>query len=172
MLFSVLGLLSPLQAFRRILRGLEGMTGLPIRRIASPQNCTKTSILSLFAGAPVPEAAADSARNAAGYSVLEDRLVRLGDDRTDRGGGNPGRMRSNVKPHSPCSPVNGAFHRWVWSFEYRHPERPLSGGPSRRFSRGTGPFMTVRLGSRPQEETRLGNIHQDIQSGRSSFLGI
>ena len=33
---------------------------------------------------PVPEAAADSARNAAGYSVLEDRLVRLGDDRTDR----------------------------------------------------------------------------------------
>ena len=35
---------------------------------------------------PVPEAAADSARNAAGYSVLEDRLVRLGDDRTDREG--------------------------------------------------------------------------------------
>ena len=40
---------------------------------------------------PVPEAAADSDRNAAGYSVLEDRLVRLGDDRTDREGGNPGR---------------------------------------------------------------------------------
>ncbi|WP_162863033.1 transposase [Salinibacter ruber] len=40
---------------------------------------------------PVPEVAADPDRNAAGYSVLEDRLVRLGDDRTDREGGNPGR---------------------------------------------------------------------------------
>jgi hypothetical protein len=40
---------------------------------------------------PVPEVAADPDRSAAGYSVLEDRLVRLGDDRTDREGGNPGR---------------------------------------------------------------------------------
>jgi hypothetical protein len=40
---------------------------------------------------PVPETATDPDRNAAGYSVLEDRLVRLGDDRTDREGGNPGR---------------------------------------------------------------------------------
>ena len=40
---------------------------------------------------PVPEVAADPDRNAAGYSVLEDRLVRLGDDRTDGEGGNPGR---------------------------------------------------------------------------------
>ena len=39
----------------------------------------------------MPEVAADSERNAAGYSVLEDRPVRLGDDRTDRKGGNPGR---------------------------------------------------------------------------------
>jgi hypothetical protein len=40
---------------------------------------------------PVPEAAADPDRNAAGYSVLKDQLVRLGDDRTDREGGTPGR---------------------------------------------------------------------------------
>jgi len=40
---------------------------------------------------PVSEVAADPDRNAAGYSVLEDHLVRLGDDRTDRKGGNPGR---------------------------------------------------------------------------------
>jgi hypothetical protein len=40
---------------------------------------------------PVPESAADPDRNAAGYSVLEDRLVRLRNDRTDREGGNPGR---------------------------------------------------------------------------------
>jgi len=40
---------------------------------------------------PVPEVEADPERNAAGYSVLEDRLVRLGDDRTDREGGSPGR---------------------------------------------------------------------------------
>ena len=36
---------------------------------------------------PVPEVAVDPDRNAAGYSVLEDCLVRLGDDRTDREGG-------------------------------------------------------------------------------------
>lgn len=40
---------------------------------------------------PVPESAADPNQNSAEYSVLEDRLVRLGDDRTDREGGNPGR---------------------------------------------------------------------------------
>ncbi len=40
---------------------------------------------------PVSETATDPDRNAAGYSVLEDRLARLGDDRTDREGGNPGR---------------------------------------------------------------------------------
>jgi hypothetical protein len=40
---------------------------------------------------PVLESAADPNQNGAGYSVLEDRLVRLGDDRTDRKGGNPGR---------------------------------------------------------------------------------
>ncbi|MCS4049234.1 hypothetical protein GGP87_001019 [Salinibacter ruber] len=40
---------------------------------------------------PVPESAVDPNQNGAGYSVLEDRLVRLGDDRTDREGGNPGR---------------------------------------------------------------------------------
>jgi hypothetical protein len=40
---------------------------------------------------PVPESAADPNQNGAGYSVLEDRLVRLRDDRTDREGGNPGR---------------------------------------------------------------------------------
>ena len=40
---------------------------------------------------PVPESASDPNQNSAGYSVLEDRLVRLGDDRTDRKGGNPGR---------------------------------------------------------------------------------
>ncbi|MCS3953309.1 hypothetical protein GGP83_003284 [Salinibacter ruber] len=40
---------------------------------------------------PVPETATDPDRNAAGYSIWEDRLVRLGDDRTDREGGNPGR---------------------------------------------------------------------------------
>jgi hypothetical protein len=40
---------------------------------------------------PVPKSAADPNQNSAGYSVLEDRLVRLGDDRTDREGDNPGR---------------------------------------------------------------------------------
>ena len=40
---------------------------------------------------PVPKSATDPDQNAAGYSVLEDRLVRLGEDRTDREGGNPGR---------------------------------------------------------------------------------
>ena len=40
---------------------------------------------------PVLESAADPNQNGAGYSVLEDRFVRLGDDRTDRKGGNPER---------------------------------------------------------------------------------
>jgi len=40
---------------------------------------------------PVPKSATDPDQNAAGYSVLEDHLVRLGEDRTDRDGGNPGR---------------------------------------------------------------------------------
>ena len=40
---------------------------------------------------PVPDKAADPEANAAGYRVLSDRYVRLGDDRTDRDGGDPGR---------------------------------------------------------------------------------
>ncbi|MCS4152741.1 IS4 family transposase [Salinibacter ruber] len=40
---------------------------------------------------PVPDQAADSEANSAGYRVLTDQHVRLGDDRTDRDGGDPGR---------------------------------------------------------------------------------
>ena len=40
---------------------------------------------------PVPDRATDPEANAAGYRVLSDRYVRLGDDRTDRDGGDPDR---------------------------------------------------------------------------------
>ena len=91
---------------RRPLRGIStcltaatvrstSTTELPTRKIASPQSYTEAKLHGIdpqpVCKRPVPEAAADSARNAAGYSVLEDRLVRLGDDRTDREGGDPGR---------------------------------------------------------------------------------
>ena len=84
---------------RRPLRGIStcltaatvrstSTTELPTRKIASPQSYTEAKLHGIdpqpVCKRPVPEAAADSARNAAGYSVLEDRLVRLGDDRTDR----------------------------------------------------------------------------------------
>jgi hypothetical protein len=40
---------------------------------------------------PVPDKAADPEANVAGYRVLSDQYVRLGDDRTDRDGGDPDR---------------------------------------------------------------------------------
>ena len=40
---------------------------------------------------PVPDKAADPEANVAGYRVLSDRYVRLGNDRTDRDGGDQGR---------------------------------------------------------------------------------
>ncbi len=40
---------------------------------------------------PVADKASDPETNAAGYRVLSDRYVRLGEDRTDRDGGDPGR---------------------------------------------------------------------------------